>query len=40
VVFELPTISKAVHAGGDDYQPPCGAFWFLSVLVPEENLFG
>jgi len=25
--FELPTISEAVHAGGDDRQPPSGAFW-------------
>jgi len=27
--FELPKIAKAVHAGGDDCQPPCRAFWFL-----------
>jgi len=27
--FELPTISEAVHAGGDDCQPPCRAFWFM-----------
>jgi len=20
---------QAVHAGGDDRQPPCGAFWFV-----------
>jgi len=24
--FELPKIAEAVHAGGDDRQPPCGAF--------------
>ena len=26
--FELPRISEAMHAGGDDRQPPCGAVWF------------
>jgi len=25
--FELPKISEAVHAGGNDRQPPGGAFW-------------
>ena len=30
--FELLKISEAVHAGGDDHQPPCGAFW-LTVIV-------
>jgi len=28
--FELPKISEAVHAGRDDRQPPCGAFWLRS----------
>jgi len=28
VTGELPTISEAVHAGGDNRQPPCGALWF------------
>ena len=27
--FELPTIIEAVHAGGDDRQPPCGTFWLI-----------
>jgi len=27
--FELPKIAEAVHAGGDDRQPPYGAFSFL-----------
>jgi len=27
--FELPTTSEAVRAGGDDRQPPCGAFWLF-----------
>jgi len=31
--FDLPNISEAVHAGGDDCQPPCGAFWFPIVHV-------
>jgi len=22
-----------MHAGGDDRQPPCGAFWFLLLLL-------
>ena len=26
--FELTKISEAMHAGGDDREPPCGAFWF------------
>jgi len=31
--FVLPKISKAVHAGNDDRQPPCGDFWFRLLLV-------
>jgi len=26
--FELTKISEAVHYGGNDRQPPCGALWF------------
>jgi len=28
-LFELPKIAEAMHARGDDRQPPCGAFWFI-----------
>jgi len=28
--FELPKISEAVHAGGNDHQPSCGAFWLFN----------
>jgi len=35
--FELPTISEAVNAGGDDRSRLCGAFWFtgrMPFLLP------
>jgi len=47
--FELPKISESVHAGGDDRQPPLGAFYtvnhkkrdilFLTISLANLNRF-
>jgi len=37
--FWTSKISEAVHDGGDNRQPPCGAFWFTLIVTRETTVY-